>query len=90
MADLEEYGITEDALRQMYAEWRAGAKKSDLERRYLGKPESHGKLFTRLVRDYLGIETERHSHLTAERNELAAEVQRLTALLRANGIDPKG
>ena len=88
MGDLSEYGIDLPTLRRMYDEWRRGAKKSQLERDYLGKPESHGKLFTRLVRDHLGIETERRSHLTDERNELLAEIRRLRALLRANGINP--
>ena len=46
MGDLDAHGITIETLRQMYDEWRSGAKKSDLERRYLNKPESHGKLFT--------------------------------------------
>ena len=90
MGDLADYGIDLATLRTMYDAWCAGAKKSDLERRYLDKPESHGKLFTRLVRDYLFIETERHSSLTSERDELAAEVRRLTALLRSHGINPLG
>lgn len=88
MGELSDYGITVDVLRRMYEEWRGGAKKSDLERRYLHKPESHGKVFTSLVREHLGIETEQKSHLTAERDELAREVARLTTLLRQHGIDP--
>lgn len=88
MPDLNDYGIDIATLRQMYDLWCDGAKKSDLERRFLNKPESHGKLFTGLVREHLGIETERKSHLTAERDDLAREVARLKALLRKNGIDP--
>ena len=88
MGELADYGITIDTLRVMYDEWRRGATKSDLERRYLAKPESHGKLFTSLVREHLGVETERKSHLTEERDELAREVARLRALLRQHGIDP--
>jgi hypothetical protein len=88
MGELSDYGITKDVLREMYSAWCKGAKKSDLERRYLHKPESHGKLFTSLVREHLGIETEQKSHLTAERDELAREVARLKALLRQHGIDP--
>jgi hypothetical protein len=86
--ELADYGITREVLEEMYDRWCQGAKKSDLERRYLDKPESHGKLFSRLVREHLGIETERKSHLTTERDELAREVARLNALLRRHGIDP--
>ena len=57
MGDLSEYGITREVLQEMYDLWRQGAKKSDLERRYLDKPESHGKLFSSLIREHLGIET---------------------------------
>lgn len=89
MSELADYGIDLATLRRMYDQWCAGAKKSDLERRYLGKPESHGKLFSRLVREYLGIETERRSHLTDERDDLQREVRRLKALLRQHGIDPR-
>ena len=88
MPELVDLGIDIDTLRAMYDAWVNGAKKSDLERRYLHKPESHGKLFSALVRQHLGIETERKSQLTDERNELRAEVGRLRALLTANGIDP--
>lgn len=90
MSDLADYGIDLATLRAMYDEWKGGAKKSHLERRYLNKPESHGKLFSSLVREHLGIETEQRSHLTDERDHLAAEVRRLTQLLRAHGIDPRG
>lgn len=89
MGELSDYGITTEILRSMYEEWRGGAKKSDLERRYLNRPQSHGKLFTSLVRQHLGIETEQRSSLTAERDELAAEVSRLRALLRHHNIDPE-
>jgi len=88
MGELADYGIDIDTLRAMYDAWLAGAKKSDLERRYLKKPESHGKLFSSLVREHLGIETERRSHLTDERDQLTAEVRRLQQLLRSHGIDP--
>lgn len=88
MGELSDYGISVDVLERMYQEWQSGAKKSDLERRYLNKPESHGKLFTSLVRQHLGIETEKKSTLTEERNELAREVDRLKALLRHHNIDP--
>jgi hypothetical protein len=88
MSDLAQHGIDLPTLRHMYEQWCAGAKKSDLERRYLNKPESHGKLFTTLVREHLGVETERRSTVATERDELKAEVARLTALLRRHGIDP--
>ena len=88
MGELSDHGITREVLQEMYDLWCQGAKKSDLERRYLDKPESHGKLFSSLVREHLGIETERKSHLTAERDELVREVARLKALLRQHNIDP--
>ena len=89
MADLADYGITLDTLRSMYEQWCAGAKKSELERRYLKQPQSHGKLFSTLVREHLGIETERRSNLTEERDELRREVRRLHSLLERHGIDPE-
>ena len=46
MAELEDYGIDLDTLRQMYQEYQSGAAKSQLERRYLGKSESHGKVLS--------------------------------------------
>jgi hypothetical protein len=88
VGELSDYGIDAATLRRMYELWCEGAKKSDLERRFLNKPESHGKLFTTLVREHLGIETEKRSTLTAERDELRREVARLKALLRRHGIDP--
>jgi hypothetical protein len=90
MPELADYGIDRETLQRMYDLWRDGAKKSDLERRFLDKPESHGKLFSALVREHLGIETERRSGLTAERDTLRAEVARLRARLSAHGIDPDG
>ncbi len=88
MAELADYGIDLPTLQRMYDLWRQGAKKSDLERRFLNKPESHGKLFTNLVREHLGVETERQSSLAIERHALAAEVARLRAVLRQHNIDP--
>jgi hypothetical protein len=87
MADLAAYGIDLDTLRRMYDAWCAGAKKSELERRYLNAPQSHGKLFSSLVREHLGIETERRAPQTERVAELEAEVQRLRELLRARGVD---
>ena len=80
-ADLASYGIDKAILERMYQEWLEGARKGALEERYLGKTTSHGKLFTALVREHLGHETER-------RSRLAAENARLRAMLRENGIDP--
>lgn len=88
MGELADYGLDIDTLRAMYSAWPAGSKKSDLERRFPKKLESDGKLFLSLVREHLGIETERRSHLTAECDQLAAEVRRLQQLLRSHGIDP--
>ncbi|MFZ4434492.1 MAG: hypothetical protein ACOYOQ_14965 [Microthrixaceae bacterium] len=89
VAELEEYGIDLDTLRAMLDEWRAGANKSALERRYLNRPESHGKLFTTLVRRHLGVETERRSSQTGRIRDLEAEVARLRDLLLIAGIDPE-
>lgn len=75
--DLEDYGITEGTLRTMYEEWKAGAAKSDLERRFLGKGESHGKLFSSLVRRYLHIETEGTHPLVRENQRLTLEIEKL-------------
>jgi hypothetical protein len=88
VADLDDYGIDLATLRRMYDEWCAGAKKSHLERKYLNKPESHGKVFTNLVRTHLGIETERRSGLHDERDQLRKEVARLRRLLNEHGINP--
>lgn len=90
MPDLADYGIDVAVLRQMYDEWCAGAKKSHLERKYLNKPESHGKLFTSLVRQHLGVETEVRSSLTEENARLRAENARLRALLRQHGLELDG
>jgi hypothetical protein len=80
--DLADYGLDLPTLRIMYAEWESGGiSKSAVERRYIGKSTHHGKLFTKLVRRHLGIETER-------RAPLAQEVMRLRALLVEHGIDP--
>ena len=81
MASLEEYGIDKATLREMYERWKDGASKSSLEITYLGKVESHGKLFTSLVRTHLGIETER-------RSKTVIENERLRRLLHKHGIDP--
>lgn len=89
MSDLADYGIDLPTLRRMYDEWRDGATKSELERRYLHKPESHGKLFSTLVRNHLGIETERRSSASDEIAQLRTENERLRALLRTHGIDPE-
>ena len=87
MGELSDYSITREVLQETYDLWSQGAKKSDSDRRYLDKPESHGKLFSSLVREPLGRETERKSHLTAERDELVREVARQKAVLRWHGID---
>lgn len=87
MSELKDFGIDLATLREMLDEWRGGAKKSELERRYLNRPESHGKLFTTLVRRHLGIETERRSPQSARIAQLESKVIRLRALLEAHGID---
>lgn len=82
MADLDDYGISQAELETMYAEFLNGVSKSELERKYLGKPESHGKLFSSLVLRYLGIETEK-------RSPQSREVERLQRLVRSLGADPR-
>lgn len=79
MPDLDALGIDRNTVERMYADWQAGAAKSALERRYLGKGESHGKLFTALVKQELGIDTERASHLREEIQRLREENTRLRA-----------
>ena len=86
MPDLDELGIDVSTVREMYERWVAGAKKSQLERDYLNKPESHGKLFTQLVREHLGVETERSSGQTRRLRELEDENRQLRALLHQHGI----
>jgi hypothetical protein len=86
--DLDDLGIDLDTVRQMYDEWCAGAKKSHLERMYLNKPESHGKLFSALVRQHLGIETEARSSLAEDNARLRTENARLRAQLRDAGVTP--
>ncbi len=88
MGELSDCDITREVPQQMYALWFQVSKKSNLEWRYLEKSESHGKLVSGLVREYLDIETERKSYLTAECDEPVREVARLKALLRQHGIDP--
>jgi len=81
MASLDDYGIDKATLREMYERWKDGASKSSLEIKYLGKVESHGKLFSSLVRTHLGIETER-------RSKTVIENERLRRLLRKHCINP--
>lgn len=88
MAELSDYGIDIATLREMYEKWRNGAKKSWLERDYLDAPQSHGKLFSSLVREHLGIETERRSSQSDRIAELEHEVAELRRLLRQHGIQP--
>lgn len=76
--DLGGYGIDLPTLRRMYDEWRDGvSSKSELERRYLDKGESHGKLFSSLVRRHLGIETERSHPLVKENRRLTLQIKKL-------------
>ena len=79
MPDLDALGTDRAAVQRMYDEWRAGASKSALERRYFDKGESHGKLFTALVKQELGVDTERSSWLGEEIHRLREENARLRA-----------
>jgi len=89
VSELEDFGIDLTTLQQMYEQWCEGMNKSELERIYLNRPQSHGKLFTALVRTHLGHETERKSKLAIERDALEDEVERLRGLLRQHNIDPR-
>ncbi len=56
-----------------------GASKSALEGSYFDKGESHGKLFTALVKQEMGIDTERASRQREELQCLGEENARLRA-----------
>lgn len=87
MGDLGDHSIDLPTLRRMYEAWSEGATKSELERGYLAAPQAHGKLFTSLVREHLGIETEKRSAQSARIEALEKEVARLRAVLKAHGIN---
>jgi hypothetical protein len=72
----------------MYEQRRAGATKSQLERDYLNAPQSHGKLFSALVREHLSVEIEKRSPQSERIAELERAVSRLTRQLRGHGIKP--
>jgi hypothetical protein len=67
--------------RDMYRQWLDGVPKSVIEQRFLGTGRAHGKRFSTIVRNQLGIDTEKQ-------HPLVAENERLRRLLRAHGIDP--
>ena len=73
-------------LSQLYEQWWARATKSELERTYLDTPQSHGELFSSLVREHVGIETEARSAQSTRLAELEQENRRLRQLLRSHGI----
>jgi hypothetical protein len=79
MPDLAALGIDRKTVERMYAEWQAGASKSELERRHLSKGESHGKLFTSLVKQGLGLDTEQASPTRQEIQRLREENKQLRA-----------
>ncbi|MDE0161292.1 MAG: hypothetical protein OXL98_06090 [Acidimicrobiaceae bacterium] len=80
---LEHYGLDRATVEQMYEEWKSGEhSKSAIERRYLGKSTHNGKLFSKLVKDCLDIDT-----VTASSTH--RELERLRSLLEAHDIDPK-
>lgn len=88
MAELTDYGIDLATLRAMYQQWQRGVPKTHLEAQYLHKTQSHGKLFSSLVKRYLGHETERTHPLAEEAARLRDENRRLRDLLQRHGIDP--
>lgn len=63
----------------MHDRWKAGEKKSALEREFWGDVKSHGQAFSAYVREHLGIETVR-------RSPMAARLSEAEALLRVHGI----
>lgn len=67
--------------RDMYHEWLNGVPKSVVEQRFLGTSRAHGKRFSTIVRNQLGIDTEKQ-------HPLVAENERLRRLLRGHGINP--
>lgn len=79
----ERYGIDLATVEKMYYEWKSGKySKSAIERRYLGISTHNGKLFSKLVRDCLNIETVTSS-------DTHSELKRLRSLLEAHNIDPE-
>lgn len=89
--ELEDYGIDRETLERMYSEWREKkVPKTVVEQRYLGTRRHHGKLFSKLVEQHLGISTEQEHPMHARIRELESEVDRLRAILRENGIDAGG
>ncbi len=84
---LQRYGITVDTLGAMYRDWNEHkVPKSVVEARYLRTRRFHGKLFSRLVLAYLGIQTERTHPLLDRIDELEQEVAYLRKMLDSNGI----
>ena len=80
MADLEDHGIDNRTLQKTFDEWKSGgSSKSELGPHYPGKTESDGKVFSSLVRRYLGKQTEKTHPLVAENIRLQRVVERLQA-----------
>lgn len=78
----EDYGIDLATVEKMYFEWKSGKhSKSAIERRYLGTSTHNGKLFSKLVKGCLNIETIASS-------TTHGELKRLRSLLEAHNIDP--
>ena len=72
------YGIDLQTLERMYLDWRDnGVPKSVVEARYLRTRRFHGKLFSRLVRKYLDVETQKQHPLTARLALMEHELKRL-------------
>jgi len=87
MGELNDLGIDIETLRELYDLWCNGATKSSLERDYLRAPQSHGKLFSRLIREHLDIETEKRSSQSDRIAELEREVERLRTILQTHGLN---
>lgn len=84
---MQRYGIDIPTLERMYLDWKdGGVPKSVVEARYLRTRRNHGKLFSKLVRTYLGIETQAKSAAAQRVEELEAEIEVLRNLLTENGV----
>lgn len=64
---------------RMYDRWLKGESKNKIEREMLDDPKSHGKAFSRIVREELGIETEDEHPMIVENKRLKLRIKELEA-----------
>lgn len=94
LTELADYGIDLGILKEMYREWsEMRVPKSVVEQRYLGTRRHHGKLFSKLVWQHLGIRTElphplalRAAALADRVAALESEASLLRELLESRGV----